>query len=109
MSYDWQHRDKWQSLSVNAELASQRIAEDSIDEFITEHYWGYSKRRDGGATEYGVEHPRWQIYPVTDVTINADFGSLYGSTFAHLTQREPDHVLLAEGSPVAIRWGGKLS
>ena len=108
VSYDWQHRGKWQSLRASTDLTSRPIAAGSMEEFITEHYWGYTKRRDGGATEYGVEHPRWQVYPITSVTVDANFGSLYGSTFAHLIQREPDHVLLAEGSPVAIRWGGKL-
>ena len=61
-----------------------------------------------GAAEYGVEHPRWKIYPVHRADIAADFGSLYGSAFAHLSQGTPDHVLLAEGSPISIRWGGRL-
>src|SRR5271155_1874049 len=31
-------------------------AEGSLEQFITEHYWGYNRRRSGGGTEYRVEH-----------------------------------------------------
>src|SRR5579863_4073263 len=30
-------------------------------QFITEHYWGYAKQRDGGCLEYEVQHPRWPV------------------------------------------------
>ena len=32
------------------------------EEFITEHYWGYTAQRNGGCTEYKVEHPRWNVW-----------------------------------------------
>ncbi|MGA7155236.1 MAG: DUF2071 domain-containing protein [Acidobacteriaceae bacterium] len=103
--YDWQHRDIWQTLSVEASPNPEPIAPDSIEEFITDHYWGYTRRRDHSTGEYGVEHPRWQVYPLHSAQVEADFGALYGPSFAPLTGRAPDHVLLAEGSPIAIRSG----
>jgi uncharacterized protein YqjF (DUF2071 family) len=108
--YDWRHRGHWQTISVHASPHPELIAPNSPEEFITEHYWGYTKRRSlfgrpPSTGEYGVAHPSWQIYPIHSTQIQADFGSLYGPTFAHLAQRIPDHVLLAEGSPIAIRTG----
>jgi len=103
--YDWKHRGHWQTVSVQASAHPEPIAPDSLEEFITEHYWGYTKRRNGGTGEYGVAHPRWQVYPLHSSHVAADFGSLYGPAFANLTRRAPDHVLLAEGSPIAIRSG----
>jgi uncharacterized protein YqjF (DUF2071 family) len=118
ISYSWKAPGApgraWQHLSVQADAQSQPIAEGSMEEFITEHYWGYTKgsglltksQREPGVTgEYGVEHPRWQVYPIRSTQVSADFGALYGKAFAHLTDREPDHVLLAEGSAVTVREG----
>jgi uncharacterized protein YqjF (DUF2071 family) len=112
--YDWHHRGHWQTLSAQASPLPQPIAVTSMEEFITEHYWGYTKRRIlfGGKTgtgEYGVAHPRWQVYPIRSTQVDADFGSLYGPAFAHLTRRQPDHVLLAEGSSIAIRSGSHFT
>jgi hypothetical protein len=80
-----------------------------MEEFITEHYWGYTRRRNGSTGEYGVAHPRWQVYPLHASHVEADFGSLYGALFAPLTHRIPDHVLLAEGSAIAIRSGSHFT
>lgn len=112
--YAWQPKSRqqigpWQMLAARAEQMPQPIVPSSLEEFITEHYWGYTRRRDGRASEYGVEHPRWEMYPVHAAEVDADFGALYGEAFADLTSRKPYHVLLAEGSPVAVRWGGRIS
>ena len=107
--YEWQHRGAWQSIRVEADAATRAIATGSLEEFITEHYWGYTKRRGGGTGEYGVAHPRWQTYEVYSTEIRADFGSLYGEAFLELTGRAPDHVLLAQGSAVAIRSGSRFT
>ena len=63
----------------------------------------------GGTAEYGVEHERWKMYPVEEHRIACNFGSLYGPAWAELAGRQPDHVLLAEGAPVSIRWGGRVA
>ena len=115
ISYSWKvpgaRRSRWQFVAVQAAPQPQSIAPGSMEEFITEHYWGYTQRsglirRGEGVTgEYGVEHPRWQCYPVRAAQVSADFGALYGRLFAPLSAREPDHVLLAEGSAVSVRAG----
>ena len=56
-----------------------------------------------------MEHRRWEVYPVREHRIAANFGSLYGPDFAGLRSNQPDHVLLAEGAPVRIRWGGRIA
>jgi hypothetical protein len=32
--------------------------DDSEESFITEHYWGYARQRDGATVEYRVESAR---------------------------------------------------
>ncbi|HLI77693.1 MAG TPA: DUF2071 domain-containing protein [Acidobacteriaceae bacterium] len=109
VEYEWKHRGLWQRVGVRAENSLQPIPQGSIEEFITEHYWGYAPRRGGGTTEYAVEHRRWEVYPVQEHRVACDFGSLYGAEFADLAGRVPDNVLLAEGAPVVIRWGGSIA
>ena len=111
VSYAWRHKGAWQRMGVEADAAARGIERGSMEEFITEHYWGYTKRAGllgggGGTGEYGVAHPRWECYAVRSSEVLADFSSLYGAAFAGLTARTPDHVLLAEGSAIAIRSGG---
>lgn len=112
--YDWRHRHQWQTLAVTARPTPQPIAPGSLEEFITEHYWGYTRRRRlfgrAPATgEYGVTHPRWQTHTILNASIHADFGSLYDPPFAPLSQRSPDHVLFSEGSAISIKSGGHFT
>lgn len=108
VEYEWKHRGVWQRIGVRAGNKPEEMQPGSMEEFITEHYWGYTPRRGGGTAEYGVAHPRWEVYPVREHRIGCDFGSLYGPEFADLSSCVPDHVLLAEGAPVSIRWGGTI-
>ncbi len=109
IDYEWKHRGQWQRLGVRAANTRVPMPAGSLEEFITEHYWGYTPTRAGGTAEYAVEHPRWEVYPIQQHRIACNFGSLYGPDFTALTQRAPDHLLLAEGAPVRIRWGGNIS
>jgi uncharacterized protein YqjF (DUF2071 family) len=114
ISYSWRlphtgaSQRKWQHLAVQAAPQAEPIAPGSVEEFLTEHYWGYTKQANGSTSEYGVEHPRWQLYPIHAVQVAADFGALYGKSFAALSERQPDNVLLAEGSPIAVRKGNPI-
>ncbi len=107
--YDWQYKKQWQTLAVEAAPQAKPIAAGSEEEFITEHYWGYTKRKDGSTSAYEVEHPRWLVYAVKKYAIAADFAALYGPSFALLNQQQPASVLLAEGSAVSVYSGSKLT
>jgi hypothetical protein len=106
VSYQWK-KERWHSLAVMANVAAQEIPVGSEAEFITEHYWGYTKIGTR-TSEYQVEHPRWQVYPVKDYTIDADFGMLYGKQFGFLNSEKPKSVFLAEGSEITVRSGNKI-
>ncbi|WP_192822240.1 YqjF family protein [Rufibacter sp. LB8] len=120
MAHSWQQHGKtlevayrfkqqnWQELSVTAQLPSHAIAPGSEAEFITEHYWGYTKRKNGRVSGYEVAHPVWDTYPVLDYAIEVDFGQLYGHEFEFLRQATPTSVFLAEGSAIEVKEGGFL-
>lgn len=106
--YQWRYKRRWNELRVKAALHPQPIETDSAEEFFTEHYWGYTKR-GSWTSEYAVLHPRWMMYPIFQHSIDVDFGALYGSAFAFLSMREPESVLLAEGSEIEVQAGERIA
>lgn len=107
VTYGWR-KGKWHSLLLNCSNAAMEIQEGSEEEFITEHYWGYTRISASKTSEYAVEHPRWKVYPVQDYAINVSFGELYGDDFAFLDREKPASVFLAEGSEIIVRGGRNL-
>ncbi|MBK0381358.1 DUF2071 domain-containing protein [Pedobacter sp. SD-b] len=101
-------KKQWYELSVSTGLEARKIISGSEEEFITEHYFGYTKAGKNKSLAYDVEHPRWEIYDVKDFTIKADFEDLYGADFGFLNHAEPSSVFLVEGSDVLIRDGKKI-
>jgi len=106
--YQWRYKSRWNELQVKAAARPQPIGADSAEEFFTEHYWGYTKR-GVRTSEYQVLHPRWSIYPILEHSIDVNFSALYGSEFADLEGREPESILLAEGSEIEVRAGERIA
>lgn len=77
-------------------------AENSLPQFITEHYWGYASQRSGTTLEYQVEHPRWNVSEAAQARFNGDAEMYYGSEFAKVLDRAPDSAFLADGSPITV-------
>ncbi len=107
VEYKWK-KTKWNSIKIVAENKMVEMNPGSDEEFITEHYLGYTKIADGKTSEYPVHHPRWKVYPVREFSIDVDFGNVYGNEFVFLNEQEPVSVMLAEGSGIAILSGKKI-
>jgi hypothetical protein len=102
LAYKWKFRSVWNELSVVADKQAEKLQPGSQEEFITEHFWGYTSSRSNILGEYQVAHPRWDLYPIRSYKVDCDFAALYGSEFAHLKSEAPASVFLAEGSPISI-------
>ena len=102
ISYHWKKQKQWNKLEVKAEAVSSPLIKGSEEEFITEHFWGYSIMSATKTAEYHVLHPRWDIYKVNRYTIDCDFEALYGKEFRFLQLQKPDSVFLAEGSAIEV-------
>jgi hypothetical protein len=108
VSYAWRQPSGWSELAVESTGVAEPIAVGSEAEFITEHYWGYTRQRDGGTVEYQVTHPRWRTWAVTRATIAGDMAPLYGPAFAEVLAAPPDSAFLAEGSVIAVHMPRRL-
>lgn len=101
VEYSWCRGRKWDSLKMSAAGDPQTIPAGSHAEFITEHYWGYTRVR-GGCTEYRVEHPRWKIWNATSFNLNADIAALYGEQFVEPLSAPPISAFIADGSAIQV-------
>jgi len=102
LGYHWKFKGVWNKLEATTEKISTPMIEGSKEQFIAEHYWGYSKYSETTTFEYGVQHPSWQIHKVKNYKIECDFEKLYGKTFAFLNENAPDSVFMAKGSAISI-------
>jgi uncharacterized protein YqjF (DUF2071 family) len=102
VEYAWRLGGAWGRVSVVPHGASAPIADGSEEEFITEHYWGYTRQRDGGTVEYQVQHPRWRVWQVREATLDGDLEALYGLPFAAVLGTQPSSAFLADGSAVRV-------
>ncbi|WP_422358867.1 YqjF family protein [Reichenbachiella sp.] len=108
VEYTWKAGLHQHRLRVNASSHPVEIPENSVTEFITEHYWGYTKVTEKCTFEYEVVHPRWLAYEVLDHGIDVDFETVYGNDFKMLSKRLPSSVMLAEGSEIVVKSKRKI-
>lgn len=108
IAYQWKHAGVWNSLQALVAASPLAMNPGSEEEFIAEHYWGYSRYDARTSFEYEVQHPRWELLPVKEFAIQCDFGALYGDSFAFLQQEQPHSVFVAKGSEVAVLGKRKL-
>ena len=109
VSYSWRSKGRENSLKVVAFGCAQSVANGSLSEFISEHYWGYVKQRDGSTMEYRVEHPRWQIWETRVAECYCDAADLYGEPFREIFNKPPASAFLADGLEVKVYQGVKLT
>jgi uncharacterized protein len=105
VEYAWRKNKQCYTMNVVADNKPSEMDVDSEEAFVTEHYWGYNKSKTGKTTEYGVEHPSWQVYKIKSFDVKVDFEDLYGADFSILNTQKPVSVLLAEGSEIVVKDG----
>lgn len=109
VSYQWRCDGRWCDVGIVASTPPGIPPADSEETFITEHYWGYARQRDGGTVEYQVEHPQWRVSPALESRFECDVAGLYGAPFAGFLSGPPASAFLADGSPVTVRRGERLA
>jgi len=104
IQYEWKVNGRWNQINVIAATQSEEMLPGSHEEFIFEHYYGYTRISPNHTQEYEVQHPRWRVHSVNNFHIQCDFKAMYGSDFAFLNNDMPSSVILAQGSAVSVRW-----
>lgn len=108
VSYDWKMGADWNYLRADADANPSALATGSEEEFITEHYWGYTQVSERCTGTYQVAHPSWRVHAVRSFECYCNVAALYGPGFAEALQVAPRSVFLAEGSPVQVMKGARI-
>jgi uncharacterized protein len=109
VSYEWIFKGRRNRLEILTKGEATAVREGSQEEFITEHYWGYARQRDGGTVEYQVDHPQWRVWSAQSVGFDCDVGGLYGKDFVDYLQKPPISAFLADGSTVTVSKGMRVA
>ncbi len=104
IEYQWKVKSKWNTIKVVASAIKDKMQAGSIEEFIFEHYYGYTKVNSEHSIEYKINHPSWEINSIQDYHIDCDFEAFYGKDFDVLNSSKPQSIMLAEGSDISVDW-----
>ena len=108
VEYGWTFRGESCHLRVETHGAPRPLQSGEEAEFISEHYWGYTRRRNGTTSEYEVEHPPWRVMDAGTTSFHAQVAGLYGEEFREILAGKPTSAFLAEGSEVTVYRGYRL-
>ena len=106
--YSWKHGGEWSRLFARSSEAPELPAENSLEQYITEHYWGYSRQESGSTLEYHVTHVPWKVRRASEAGFIGNITELYGVEFSKVLSRPPDSAYIAYGSFVEVFEGTPL-
>lgn len=109
VEYYWKVKNDWNYIKAIAAKNPTPLIEGSKEAFITEHYWGYTFINESSTGVYQVAHPKWRIHEVKEYAIHCNTAVLYGPGFVEALSQKPKSVFLAEGSPIQVMKGGRLT
>jgi uncharacterized protein YqjF (DUF2071 family) len=107
IEYEWRTRTGAFAIAADASGPATPAPPGSEAEFVTEHYWGYTRQRDGGTLEYQVDHPVWSGWSASGL-YRGTTASLYGAAFEGVLRETPRSAFIALGSEVTVHRGERL-
>jgi uncharacterized protein YqjF (DUF2071 family) len=108
VEYAWGMDNQKCQLQSRISGTSSLPAEGSLEQFITEHYWGYSRQGDGSTVEYHVTHDPWKVWAASHAEFSGDTRDLYGQELSEVLKHAPASAFIADGSPVDVFRGNRL-
>lgn len=89
-------------IKVTKQETLKDLVPGSLEEFILEHYWGYTPQLFGDTVEYRVRHPKWKYWDTSEYKITGDLHTFYDKHFEQALNAKPHSVFIAEGSPISV-------
>jgi len=102
ITYGWRAATGPERISASA-IGTSRLPEaNSEADFVTGHYWGYTRQRAGGTAEYEVRHAPWRVWDTAEPTLIAQAPSLFGPELDSVLGQRPRSALIADGSAISV-------
>ena len=102
IEYELKHRGRWNRLHALTSGAAHAPEAGSEAEFITEHYWSYTRLGSHRTMENHVEHDPWRVFDLAKYAFDFDVGQLYGLKWLPFLKAEPTSAFVADGSAVQV-------
>lgn len=103
--YSWRFKRRWNKLRIGTAGEPIQPARGSLDEFIVDHDWAYTRERNGRCREYFVERPPWPVRRAINFKLDCDAPALYGPALGAALESPAASAFVAEGSSVAVHRG----
>ena len=106
--YEWERDGEWERVIALVTSSYQLPRAGSLEDFVVNQQWGYTRRSSSRTHEYRVEHPPWKLALDAECLFEADISSIFGKRFALPLERAPLSTFVADGSAVAVFRGRTL-
>ena len=107
--YAWRHAGHSYALEASVDGPAESLEPGTEGEFVTEHYFGYTRQRDGSTLEYGVEHAPWRVWDTPHAGFFGPAAALYGEDWGRVLSARPRSAFVAVGSEVTVRRGTRVA
>jgi uncharacterized protein len=101
VAYEWRQHGTWRGCSAQAQDTGRIPDAETLEHFLVEKPWGYTRQRDGGTIEYGVDHDLWTVWRAADFQAPTHLSDLCDAPVVSGLGK-PSSVLIADGSAVTV-------
>jgi len=108
IEYSWKYANSRSRLFAHSFAPAKLPLEGSLEQYITEHYWGFSRQKSEATQEYHVSHIPWSVSIANEAGFEGDVNALYGKDFAEVLRKPPDSAYIANGSSVNVYSGRRI-
>ena len=109
VNYSWSYRGGPFAIGAEVSGSARLPAPASEAAFITEHYWGYTRQRNGDTLEYHVAHPPWRVWETASARFSGAGRALYGPAFGEVLSTAPHSAFVSTGSEVTVHRGLRVA
>ena len=107
-SYEWMSADRWNRVAARQDGPASSVSPASVEAFVKDRPWGFTRQRDGSTLEYQVEHPSWDVASAIEPALDCDAEAVLGRQFVTTFARPPVSAFVAAGSPATVHPGQLL-
>jgi uncharacterized protein YqjF (DUF2071 family) len=101
-NYEWNFKNEWNGIHSIANKEKSAPTVNSIEAFITDRYWGYTKISKNKTAEFKVEHPVWNIHTLKSFEFQCNSKEIYGEQLHAALLKKPLCAFMVDGSFVKV-------
>jgi uncharacterized protein YqjF (DUF2071 family) len=107
--YEWMVSGRWNRISATRSGGSYLPADSSIEAFIENRPWSYTRQADGSTLEFLAEHPPWEVWPTEEMLLDCDVAPIVGAEYVPVLSAPPISTFVAVGSAATLHPGRTIA